>query len=60
MPTFIFVKDGKLVDKVVGAKKEDLHQAILKNAADTAPSSASVWKHICRDNDIPNMVITTY
>ncbi|KAL1815759.1 hypothetical protein DCAR_0520269 [Daucus carota subsp. sativus] len=42
MPTFIFVKDGKLVDKVVGAKKEDLHQAILKNAADTAPSSASV------------------
>ncbi|KAK1399278.1 Thioredoxin domain-containing protein [Heracleum sosnowskyi] len=42
MPTFIFLKDGHLVDKVVGARKEDLHQTILKYAADTAPASASL------------------
>ncbi|KAL3720456.1 hypothetical protein ACJRO7_005296 [Eucalyptus globulus] len=33
MPTFIFVKGGKVVDKVVGAKKDDLQQTIGKHVA---------------------------
>ncbi|KAL2346292.1 hypothetical protein Fmac_000292 [Flemingia macrophylla] len=36
MPTFLFLKEGKLVDKVVGAKKEDLQATILKHASITA------------------------
>ncbi|KAJ4845024.1 hypothetical protein Tsubulata_041659 [Turnera subulata] len=32
MPTFIFLKEGKLVDKVIGAKKEELQQSIEKHA----------------------------
>ncbi len=28
MPTFIFIKDGKAVDKVVGAKKGDLEKKV--------------------------------
>jgi thioredoxin 1 len=32
MPTFVFLKDGKLVDKVVGAKKRELQRAIKKHA----------------------------
>jgi thioredoxin 1 len=32
MPTFIFIKEGKLVDKVVGAKKEELQLTIAKYA----------------------------
>ncbi|KAK9271310.1 hypothetical protein L1049_026900 [Liquidambar formosana] len=38
MPTFMFLKEGKIVDKVVGAKKEELQQTIMKHA--TAPSPA--------------------
>ncbi len=33
MPTFLFLKEGKLVDKVVGAKKEELQLTISKHAA---------------------------
>ncbi|MCE7766966.1 thiol reductase thioredoxin, partial [Pseudomonas putida] len=33
MPTFVFLKDGKEVDRVVGAKKEELQQTIVKHAA---------------------------
>ncbi|KAF8011083.1 hypothetical protein BT93_J1639 [Corymbia citriodora subsp. variegata] len=33
MPTFMFVKGGKIVDKVVGAKKDDLQQTITKHVA---------------------------
>lgn len=33
MPTFLFLKEGKLVDKVVGAKKEELQLTIAKHAA---------------------------
>ncbi|XP_028803015.1 thioredoxin H-type-like [Neltuma alba] len=33
MPTFLFLKEGKLVDKVVGAKKEELQKTITKHAA---------------------------
>ena len=33
MPTFIFLKEGKIVDKVVGAKKDDLQLTIYKHAA---------------------------
>nr|AEI69284.1 thioredoxin h 1-2 [Galega orientalis] len=32
MPTFLFLKEGKLVDKVVGAQKETLQLAISKHA----------------------------
>ncbi|CAK9148227.1 unnamed protein product [Ilex paraguariensis] len=31
MPTFIFLKEGKMVDKVVGAKKEELQGTIEKH-----------------------------
>ncbi|CAL5373280.1 unnamed protein product [Camellia sinensis] len=31
MPTFMFLKEGKLVDKVVGAKKDELQQTIAKH-----------------------------
>ncbi|GAY42621.1 hypothetical protein WN943_021210 [Citrus x changshan-huyou] len=33
MPTFMFLKEGKIVDKVVGAKKEELQQTIAKHLA---------------------------
>ncbi|KAK5831681.1 thioredoxin H-type-like [Gossypium arboreum] len=29
MPTFIYLKEGKLIDKVVGAKKDELQQRIV-------------------------------
>ncbi|KAI9108872.1 hypothetical protein K1719_020177 [Acacia pycnantha] len=32
MPTFLFLKEGKLVDKVVGAKNEELQLTISKHA----------------------------
>ncbi|XP_057501707.1 thioredoxin H1-like [Actinidia eriantha] len=31
MPTFVFLKEGKLVDRVVGAKKDELQQAIAEH-----------------------------
>ncbi|CAN8292365.1 unnamed protein product [Cochlearia groenlandica] len=31
MPTFVFIKDGNVVEKMVGAKKEDLHAIIAKH-----------------------------
>ncbi|KAK9265970.1 hypothetical protein L1049_024505 [Liquidambar formosana] len=33
MPTFMFLKEGKIVDKVVGAKKDELQQTIAKHIA---------------------------
>ncbi|CAK7334441.1 unnamed protein product [Dovyalis caffra] len=36
MPTFLFLKEGKLVDKVVGAKKEKLRQTIAMHATAAA------------------------
>jgi len=33
MPTFVFVKEGTLLSKVVGAKKEELQQTIEKHVA---------------------------
>ncbi|KAK6939409.1 Thioredoxin domain [Dillenia turbinata] len=32
MPTFMFLKEGKIVDKVVGAKKDELQLTIEKHA----------------------------
>lgn len=32
MPTFLFVKEGNVVDKVVGAKREELVQKTEKHA----------------------------
>lgn len=39
MPTFIFVKDGKLVDKVVGARKDELKLTIEKHLPDSSASA---------------------
>ncbi|XP_076902058.1 thioredoxin H1-like [Bidens hawaiensis] len=33
MPTFLFFKNGEVIDKVVGAKKDDLHACIVKHSA---------------------------
>ncbi|CDP07462.1 unnamed protein product [Coffea canephora] len=43
MPTFIFFRDGNIVDKFVGAKKDELLQVITKHAtaADTATPAAA-------------------
>jgi len=40
MPTFIFIKDGKLLDKIVGANKEDLEKKCTRYATTTVTSSA--------------------
>lgn len=31
MPTFVFIKAGEVVDKLVGANKEDLQAIIVKH-----------------------------
>lgn len=31
MPTFIFLKEGKILDRIVGAKKDELQQTIAKH-----------------------------
>ncbi|KAI5596838.1 hypothetical protein POPTR_002G030000v4 [Populus trichocarpa] len=36
MPTFIFLKDGKLVDKIVGADKDGLPALVEKHSVYTA------------------------
>lgn len=33
MPTFVLVKEGKVIDNVVGAKKEELEKKIEKHRA---------------------------
>ncbi|GLT41122.1 hypothetical protein SLA2020_152080 [Shorea laevis] len=40
MPTFLFLKEGKEVDKIVGARKDDLQLKIEKHATATASASA--------------------
>lgn len=42
MPSFMFLKGGKIVDKVVGAKKEELQQTIAKHLASTTATTATV------------------
>ncbi|KAI3767097.1 hypothetical protein L2E82_17183 [Cichorium intybus] len=39
MPTFLFLKNGEIVDKVVGAKKDELHACILKHAGPSVVSA---------------------
>ncbi|KAM7264301.1 hypothetical protein ACFE04_001984 [Oxalis oulophora] len=39
MPTFMFVKEGNIVDKVVGAKKDELQQTIAKHLSAASASS---------------------
>ncbi|KAL3840275.1 hypothetical protein ACJIZ3_024866 [Penstemon smallii] len=36
MPTFVFLKEGKQVDKIVGARKEDLQAKITEHGTSTA------------------------
>ncbi|KAG2698495.1 hypothetical protein I3843_07G153400 [Carya illinoinensis] len=40
MPTFVFLKEGKVVDTVVGAKKDELQLTIAKHATATATAAA--------------------
>ena len=40
MPTFLFLKEGKVVDKVVGAKKEELQLKVAKHATADEPATA--------------------
>ncbi|KAK7352295.1 hypothetical protein VNO80_17715 [Phaseolus coccineus] len=42
MPTFLFLKEGKLVDKVVGAKKEELQLAIAKHDTSGGGAESSI------------------
>ncbi|KAK1362301.1 Thioredoxin domain-containing protein [Heracleum sosnowskyi] len=39
MPTFMFLKDGKIVDKVVGWRKEELQQTITKHLSDSTSAA---------------------
>ncbi|KAK8663962.1 hypothetical protein V6N13_083767 [Hibiscus sabdariffa] len=43
MPTFMFLREGKILDKVVGAKKDELQQTVLKHmaAASTTTTTTS-------------------
>lgn len=31
MPTFLFMREGEIVDRVVGAKKEEIDQTLMKH-----------------------------
>ncbi|MBA0823304.1 hypothetical protein Goarm_020043 [Gossypium armourianum] len=33
MPTFVFLKEGTIIDKVVGAKKDELQQKIALHSS---------------------------
>ncbi|CAH1422284.1 unnamed protein product [Lactuca virosa] len=39
IPTFVFLKEGKIVDKVVGAKKDELSACVAKHAGDATIST---------------------
>uniref|UniRef100_A0A7N0SVF4 Thioredoxin domain-containing protein n=1 Tax=Kalanchoe fedtschenkoi TaxID=63787 RepID=A0A7N0SVF4_KALFE len=41
MPTFIFLKEGKIIDKIVGAQKDALVATINKHAAAAGVATAS-------------------
>ncbi|KAL7244922.1 hypothetical protein ACSBR2_000294 [Camellia fascicularis] len=41
MPTFVFVKEGKIVDRVVGAKKDELQNTIAKHDTPVAVASTT-------------------
>nr|AFP49340.1 thioredoxin h [Olea europaea] len=41
MPTFVFLKDGKEVDRLVGARKENLQDTINKHATATVTATAT-------------------
>ncbi|CAH9125261.1 unnamed protein product [Cuscuta epithymum] len=41
MPTFVFIKQGKVVDKVVGANKGELEEKILKHKPREVPKFAA-------------------
>ncbi|CAL5349315.1 hypothetical protein CsSME_00036167 [Camellia sinensis var. sinensis] len=42
MPTFVFIKEGNIVDRVVGAKKDELQSTIAKHAAKHAAAPVAV------------------
>ena len=42
MPTFVLMKEGKILDRILGAKKDELHAAITKHAiTETAATTAT-------------------
>lgn len=40
MPTFVFIKEGVIVDSVVGASKDKLHSTIVKHATASLTANA--------------------
>lgn len=44
MPTFLFLKDGKVVHKIVGANKDELTSTVAKLGAESAVSTAWIRK----------------
>jgi thioredoxin 1 len=41
MPTFLYIKEGKVVDTVVGANKNGLHEKVLKHGTLPAVATSS-------------------
>ncbi|KAI6685902.1 hypothetical protein NL676_031815 [Syzygium grande] len=43
MPTFLLMKNGKVVDKVVGAKKDELRNKIEQHSNKSQPYRYAIW-----------------
>ncbi|KAL2892770.1 Thioredoxin H-type 1 [Bienertia sinuspersici] len=40
MPTFVFLKNGEEIDRVVGARKESLIELVVKHSSEAPPSAS--------------------
>ncbi|KAM1617226.1 hypothetical protein TB2_015876 [Malus domestica] len=56
MPTFLFLKEGKVVDKVVGAKKEELQLKVVKHATPADVATASAFRTLFREYEPPTVL----
>ncbi|CAH2036786.1 unnamed protein product [Thlaspi arvense] len=56
MPTFVFIKDGNVVDKLVGARKEDLQAAIVKHTDIMEKLFIPSFPKTCLNHPIPAKV----
>ena len=62
-PTFALMKEGTIVDKVVGANKEELRKKIEQHAGSLiiTPSSMDEWKALLRaSNEANKLVMINY
>ncbi|CAA7041644.1 unnamed protein product [Microthlaspi erraticum] len=41
MPTFIFMKEGQVLDKVVGASKDEIHAKLVKHSVPAVPVASA-------------------